>query len=165
MAYAFARDGGLPVSSWLRHVSPRFRTPAPAIWTVAITSLLFTIYSPVYSTITAVCVIFLYVSYVVPSALGIAAYGRTWTTMGPWRLGGWYRPLAAMSVIGCVGLIVIGMQPPNEKAQWVIGAAVALLAAAWFLFARNRFAGPPIGVTSLQRQAEIHAAEEAVHQE
>ena len=36
----------------------------------ALAAVLFTVYTPVYSTITAVCVIFLYVSYVLPTALG-----------------------------------------------------------------------------------------------
>ena len=26
--------------------------------------------------------------------------------MGPWDLGGWYRPLAVVSTAGCIGLIV-----------------------------------------------------------
>ena len=56
MAFAFARDGGLPCSAAVRRVSPAHRTPAVAIWTVAIAAVLFTVYTPVYSTITAVCV-------------------------------------------------------------------------------------------------------------
>ena len=121
MAYAFARDGGLPFSTAVRWVCPRRRSPAVAIWAVAAASVLFTLHTPVYSTITAVCTIFLYVSYVLPTALGAWAYGRTWTAMGPWNLGRWYRPLAVLSVAGCAALIVIGMQPPNERSAWVVG--------------------------------------------
>ena len=51
------------------------------------------------------------------NALGAWAYGRTWTVMGPWDLGRWYRPLAVLSVVGCVVLIVLGMQPPNERSS------------------------------------------------
>lgn len=40
-------------------------------------AIAFTIYTPVYSTITAICVIFFYVSYVISSALGLFACGRT----------------------------------------------------------------------------------------
>lgn len=165
MAYAFARDGGLPCSSRLRRVCPRFRTPDAAIWTVAILAVSFTLYTPVYGTITAVCTIFLYVSYVLPTAIGLATYGRSWKRFGPWRLGAWYRPLAALSVLGCVALIVIGMQPPNERAIWVVGGVCGLLAAGWWLGARRHFPGPPVGVLSMQRQAEIYSAEEAVQQE
>jgi amino acid transporter len=76
MAFAFARDGGLLFSKAVRRVSPKLRTPRVAIWAVAVAAVLFTIYSPVYSTITAVCVIFLYISYVLPTAIGLIAHGR-----------------------------------------------------------------------------------------
>lgn len=144
MTFAFARDGGLPCSAWLRFVSPKHRTPAPAIWTVAIASVAFTAWTPIYSTITAVCVIFLYLSYVIPTALGFFAYRRTWTEFGPWHLGRWYRPLAAISVIGCICLLVIGMQPPNDRSIWVVSVATALLAIIWFARERSRFPGPPV---------------------
>jgi amino acid transporter len=143
MAYAFARDGGLPFSHAVRWVCPKRRSPAVAIWMVAVASLLFTIHTPVYATITAVCTIFLYLSYVVPTALGAWAYGRTWTAMGPWDLGRLYRPLAVLSVVGCVILIIVGMQPPNERSIWVVGGTSLVLAAAWFGIARHRFPGPP----------------------
>jgi amino acid transporter len=143
MAYAFARDGGLPLSPAMRWVCPSRRSPAVAIWTVATASVLFTLHTPVYSTITAVCTIFLYVSYVLPTALGAWAYGRTWTVMGPWDLGRWYRPLAILSVAGCTGLIAIGMEPPNERSVWVVGGAALLLATTWFGGVRRRFPGPP----------------------
>jgi len=150
MTYAFARDGGLPAP--LRRVSPVFRTPAIAIWTVALTCVLFTIYTPIYETITVVCVIFLYVSYMLPTVLGLAAYGRWWTTMGPWDIGAWFRPLAIVNVLGCVGLIVIGMQPPNDKAVWIFGGAASLLVVGWFGFARRVFPGPPVNVVEWQNR-------------
>jgi hypothetical protein len=80
---------------------------------------------------------------VLPTALGAWAYGRTWTAMGPWDLGLWYRPLAVLSVAGCVVLITVGMQPPNERSIWVVGTTALVLAAAWFGIARHRFPGPP----------------------
>ena len=127
MAFAFARDGGLPFSHAVRWVCPKRRSPPVAIWMVAIASLLFTVHTPVYTTITAVCTIFLYLSYVLPTALGTWAYGRTWTAMGPWDLGRLYRPLAVLSVTGCVVLIAIGMQPPNQRSVWVVGGATLAL--------------------------------------
>jgi amino acid transporter len=146
MAFAFARDGGLPFSAAVRRVSPRFRTPPVAVWGVAVASVAFTAYTPVYTTITAVCVIFLYVSYVVPTAIGLLAHGRWWTTFGPWTLGAWFRPLAVVSVAACVGLIVIGVQPPNDQAAYVVAGMVLLLTVGWFGYARRTFPGPPRGV-------------------
>ncbi len=147
MVYAFARDGGLPFSRVLRHVHPGFLTPVPAIWTVALLSVAFTVYTPVYSTITVVCTVFLYISYVLPITLGLWAYGRTWKRMGPWDLGGWFRPLAALSVLGCCGLLFIGIQPPNDKALWITLGALALTAVIWYGLERRRFVGPPVGLS------------------
>jgi amino acid transporter len=145
MAYAFARDGGLPFSTLMRRVSPVAKTPSAAIWAVSIIATLFMIFIP-YTTIAAVCAVFLYISYVLPTAIGFFAHGRTWTSMGPWQIGRWYRPLAALSVLGCVFLIVIGMQPPNQQAVRIVGGAIALLGIAWFGFVRTRFQGPPAAV-------------------
>jgi amino acid transporter len=164
MAFAFARDGGLPWSKLVRRVSPRFRTPPISIWGLAAAGPLFTVYAPVYSTIAAVCVIFLYMSYVLPTALGIAAYGRWWKEVGPWHLGRWFRPMAVVSVVGCAGLIAIGMQPPNEKAAYAVAGSLVALAILWFAVARKHFPGPPHGIASRQQSEAIRAAEVAVHQ-
>jgi amino acid transporter len=142
MAYAFARDGGLPFSSIVKEVHAISRSPVAAIWASALLGLAFVLFVP-YTTIAAVCVIFLYISYVLPSVAGFLAHGRTWTVMGPWQLGRWYRPLAILAAAGCVFLIVIGMQPPNEQAIWIVGGVIALLVVSWFAFERKRFKGPP----------------------
>jgi amino acid transporter len=143
MAYAFARDGGVPYSRAVRWVCPRRRSPAVAVWAVAAAAVLFTLYTPVYSTITAVCTIFLYLSYVVPIVLGACAHGKTWTTMGPWHLGPLFRPFAWLSALGCAILIGVGMQPPNERSVWVVGGMGALLTLVWLGGERYRFPGPP----------------------
>jgi amino acid transporter len=162
MLFAFSRDGGLPCSRWLRYVSPTRRTPPVAVWTVAIAALLFCAYTPVYTTIAAVCTICLYVSYVLPIALGFFAYGRTWTQMGPWHLGAWYRPLAGISVAGCVVLIAIGMAPPNDMAFGILLTFSVVLAIYWFGFERRRFPGPPLGGLDPGRQQAIRQAELAI---
>jgi amino acid transporter len=142
MTFAFARDGGLPFSSALRRVNPGSKSPSVAVWFASIAAALFTILVP-YATIAAVCVIFLYISYVLPVAAGFFAHGRRWTRMGPWQIGRLYRPLAVVSVLGCLFLIVVGMQPPNHQAVFIVGGAVALLVVVWFALERKRFKGPP----------------------
>jgi amino acid transporter len=144
MMYAFARDGGLPGSRALKRVSTRWRTPVTAIWTTVALAFTSTLYTPAYTTLTTACVIFLYLSYVMPAAAGLRAYGRTWQRMGPFDLGRrLYRLVAAIALAGVVVLVWIGVQPPNEKALTVTLTAVALLAAAWWLGLRRRFQGPP----------------------
>jgi amino acid transporter len=153
MTYAFARDGGLPWSRVLRSVSNRHRSPAPAIWAVAALAIGFTVYTPVYTTIATVCVIFLYLSYGLPTMLGLIAYGRKWTAMGPWSLGRWYRVLAVVCLAGCGFLLVIGVQPPNDKALWIVLGSWALTATIWFGFMHSRFEGPPTSVYFLRHSA------------
>ncbi len=143
MAYAFARDGGLPASGWLKEVNLHTRTPAHAIWAVSFAAIVFTLYTPVYETITAVCTIFLYISYIIPTGLGAWAYKRSWKRMGPWTLGAWYRPLAFLGACGCLALLVISVQPPNEKALWILGGFTLVLTAFWIGGVRSRFPGPP----------------------
>ena len=132
MIFAFARDGGLPGSGALRAINPRFRTPVTAIWTASILSVLFTIYAPVYSTIAAVCTIFLYISYLLPVAAGLLAHRRSWVAMGPFDLGMGYRVAAVVCIIGCAVLIFIGIQPPNDQALTVTLGALVLAAIVWF---------------------------------
>jgi amino acid transporter len=143
MLFAFARDGGVPWSTVFRRVSPVHRTPNAAIWAVAALAVAFTALVP-YLTITAVCVILLYVSYLMPTLSGLRAHGRTWTRMGPWSLGPLYRPLAVLCLVGGCGLFVIGVQPPNEVALRIVPGFALALAAWWFLHKRRHFAGPPV---------------------
>ena len=156
MIYAFARDGGLPRSRALRRVSPRWRTPVTAIWTTAALAVVSTSYAPVYSTLTTACVVFLYLSYGMPTVVGLFAFGRRWTAMGPWNLGGpVYRALAVLSVGGVAVLVWIGVQPPNEKALAATLALAAALLAAWWLGVRRVFRGPP-GLETLAGNAGGH---------
>jgi amino acid transporter len=145
MMYAFARDGGLPGSRALKRVSARWQTPVPAIWTTAALALASTLYAPAYSTLTMATVIFLYVSYVMPTLVGLRALGRTWTRFGPFHLGGpLYKSLGVVAVLGALALVWIGVQPPNGKALWVVLATSAILLVAWWAGIRTRFRGPPI---------------------
>jgi amino acid transporter len=160
MTYAFARDGGLPLSRFLRRVSPLRRAPSVAIWSIGGVTVLFAV-AISYSTIAAVCAVFLYLSYVLPTAVGLLAHGRTWTRMGPWQIGRWYRPLAALCVLGCAVLIVIGMQPPNDRAVWLVGGSLVVLAGIWFGYKRQRFPGPPQEILHQLRQVETPMANTA----
>jgi amino acid transporter len=145
MIFAFSRDGGLPGSTALRKVSPKWKTPTTAIWTTAVLAIASTLYAPAYSTLTTACVIFLYISYVMPTAAGFFTFGKSWTKMGPFNLGAaLYRSLAVVSVAGVAVLVWIGVQPPNEKALTVTAVTVAVLVAAWYLGVRKSFRGPPV---------------------
>ncbi len=143
MMFAFARDGGLPFSTRLRKVSARFKTPATAIWVSTVLAVLFCAYTPVYGAIAAASVIFLYLSYTIPTALGFFTYGTTWTQTGPFSLGHWYKPLAIIAAVGCACLVVISMIPPYQMNVITLGGTLLLMAAVWWAAERKRFTGPP----------------------
>jgi amino acid transporter len=142
MTFAFARDGGLPFSNLLRAINPRTKSPSAAVWLSAVISAAFTVLVP-YTTIAAIGTVLLYISYVLPVAAGFFAIGHSWQRMGPWHLGRCYKPLAAIATAGCMFLIVIGMQPPNQQAVWIVGSLVCVMLVVWFGAERKRFRGPP----------------------
>ena len=164
MVYSFSRDGGLPWSNVLRRISHKYRTPVPAIWTASLLSIAFTVYTPVYTTIAAVCAMFIYISYLLPVAAGLFAYRRSWTKMGPFDLGSWYPPIAVLCMIGCAVLIYIGIQPPNDKSLQILIGSIVVTVCVWFGLERRRFQGPPIGQKIADRNKEIEAAERAVEE-
>ena len=84
MIFAFSRDGGLPlISKWVSKVSPRFRTPVAAIWTGAVLEFLFVWMAQtvsiggtnIYTIVVNATLIFLFLSFTVPIALGFFAIG------------------------------------------------------------------------------------------
>ena len=164
MVFAFARDGGLPFSRALRHVSPTYRTPVNAIWASALLAVAATLYTPAFATLAAGCAVFLYLSYAMPVAAGLLAERRTWTRFGPFRLGALSKPFAVITTLGAVGLLIAGIQPPNDALVTYGLGMLALLLVGWFALERRRFPGPPVGAVIERRQAEIAAEERAVLQ-
>jgi amino acid transporter len=164
MIFAFARDGGMPFSNALRHVSHKYRTPVNAIWTAAALAFLSTLYSPAFAALAAGCAVFLYLSYAMPIGAGLLAEGKTWTTFGPFRLGALSKPLALVAVAGALVLFYLGMQPPNDILQQYTLGLVVLLVVGWYGLERRRFKGPPMGDLIAKRQAEIAAEEKALLQ-
>jgi amino acid transporter len=162
MIFAFARDGGLPASAALKKVHPTFRTPVAAIWTASIISILFTLYTPAYTTIVSVTVIFLFLSYGLPVIAGVFAYGNSWTKMGPWDMGPAYRVVGVLAFLSVVLIFYLGVQPPNDAALMITGIFLVITAVIWFGFESRRFKGPPIGDEVAKRQAAIAAAEKSL---
>jgi amino acid transporter len=165
MMYAFARDGGLPASGALSHVSTRFRTPTYAIWTTVVVAWLSVVYGDAFVVLATGCAVFLYLSYVMPVLAGLLAEGKTWTEKGPFNLGAWSRPIAVLAVIGAIVLAITGFFPPNEKVFYLTVAMIVVMIGAWAALESKRFLGVPTGDTIAERQrmiAEIEARFEKV---
>ncbi|MDW6025024.1 amino acid permease [Mesorhizobium sp. BAC0120] len=172
MIFAFSRDGGLPASTALSKVSPKYRTPVAAIWTSAVLSVLFVWGSSLvsvagtsaYTIVVSCTVIFLFLSFTIPIVLGMMAWGTPkWDKMGPWNLGrGVYMLFGVLSVLSMILIFVIGIQPPNDWALYITVGFFILTAIVWFAMENGRFRGPPMGEIIAARQAAIAAAEKAV---
>jgi amino acid transporter len=159
--FAFSRDKGLP--SFLRHVSHKFRTPAPAIWVCAVVSVAATLYSSAFSALVAGTALFYQLSYAMAIGAAIISTKRTY---GPYRLGVWSKPLGAIAVLGGVFIIWVGMQPPTQILISYFAGIVILLLVGWFAIERKRFPGPPMGELAIKaRQHEIELEEAAVGEE
>jgi amino acid transporter len=164
MMYAFARDGGLPASHWLKQVHHVQRTPGAAIWVTAILAISITLYGDAFTVLGAGSAVFLFISYAMPIAAGLLSESKSWNKKGPFNLGAWSKPFAALGVIGALVLAYVGMQPPNGKVAYVTIALLVVLNVIWFGFGVNkRFAGPPIGQRIAKRQAHMGEIEAEFH--
>lgn len=145
MMFAFARDGGLPASNFLRTISPTLKTPVAAVWVSAILAVAATLYGDAFVVLSTGCAVFLYLSYVMPVAAGLLAEGKTWTHKGPFNLGGMSKLIGSAAVLGGAFLVFVGIQPPNEKVLYLTIAMLVVMGIFWFVFGeRNRFKGPPL---------------------
>jgi len=159
MTYAFARDGGMP--AFLAKVSKKHSVPVAAVWTTALLALASTIYAPAYTTLTTACVIFLYISYVMPTIAGIFVYGKSWKKMGPFDMGPvLYRIVGVISIVGVAAIIYAGIQPPNQAALPVTAGLAVILAIVWQLGVKKVFLGPPTLAKEAKDAAEGEGLEE-----
>ncbi|HEV2379263.1 MAG TPA: amino acid permease [Terriglobia bacterium] len=136
--YAFARDGGLPLARFWKHVSATHRTPAAAIWISVIAAFAVAIYGGAYSVVTSISTIGLYVSYVLPVYLGWRARraGR-WQDRGPWHLGRFSSVVNLAALGWTIFICVILVMPPNQRAAGTMLAVTAGLVI-WFLASERR---------------------------
>jgi amino acid transporter len=121
----------------------------------------FTVYQPAYETLTATASVLLYLAYVLPGAIGAVVRGRRWRRDGPWGLGVWYRPLAALGVLGCGVLVYIATRPPNESTLVVVAAVAGLLLAGWFGWGLWRFPGPPPALLAWEAGGKVDSRDDA----
>ena len=166
MMYAFARDGGLPASGFLSHISTKYRTPTYAIWTGAVlafvTSLTGIIGSAlglqgvdIFLVLATGCAVFLYISYAIPVLAGFLAEGKTWNEKGPFNLGALSKPIALVAGLGVALLATTGFFPPNQPVFWLTLGMVIVLPIVWFAGEKNRFQGVPQGDKIKERQKMI----------
>jgi amino acid transporter len=123
VAFALARDGGLPCSSWIKRISPRHRTPANAILIGTVVPFLFLLLvlinpsKPVHvlwfdypANVNALYALVsfatsgIYLAFFLTVAGALIARMRGWKPSGPFRLGRWGMPV---TIAGALYLLLM----------------------------------------------------------
>lgn len=159
MIYAFSRDKGLPLSNFWAKVSPKFRTPANAIWITVFLAFLCGLLDNVYAVVTALTVIGLHTSFLIPLYLKLRAKRRgIWTKEddGPWSLGNWSGFVNVVAISWIIFLDVLFAISPNDvkitdnyTLHYATGKVfIALFVVLFIMYAlraRKNFKGPNMG--------------------
>lgn len=143
MIFAFARDGGMPGSRVLCRVSPKYRTPASAVWLAVGLAFLIAVYSRAYGVIVSLSTIGLYISYMIPIFLALRARLRgRWTELGPWNLAGWGGLINAVAIAWILFITALFVAPPNQLTGYTFAGMLAILVVYYLSWERGRFKGP-----------------------
>ncbi|MFE9570646.1 amino acid permease [Streptomyces sp. NPDC006692] len=149
--FAFSRDGAMPGSQWWHSVSLRTRTPVKAVWLAAACALVLIVPGwwshTAFTAIVSVNVVGLYLAYGVPIFLRLRLDDFE---PGPWNLGRYGKPVAAIAVVWIALSSVLFMLPQVSPitadsfnyAPIALGAVLLIATVWWFATARRRFQGP-----------------------
>lgn len=146
-AFAFARDGGLPFSKFWYHVNPRTVTPVRTVWLlialcVPLGALGFADEAAI-NAIFALAIIGPYFAYGIPLAT------RVFTTKefvpGPWYLGRFSRPVAAIAVVWMIFACIIFCFPADTGADASTMNYACVVAAGVWAFSLGYWFMPKIG--------------------
>lgn len=151
MIFAFARDGGMPYSEIWYKLSKR-HVPLNALYLSAITAFILAmpaLFSTViYSAVTSIAVIALYIAYVIPVFLKNIYRDRF--KCGPWTLGSWSSIIGWIAIIWTIFasiLFILPVTTPITLSNFNFTGVVLLIALAflipWYLLSvRYWFKGP-----------------------
>ena len=147
MWYAFARDGGMPGSRWIRKVSARHGTPVHSIVITSVLCVLISLYAAAFTVLTSISTITLYLAYGIPIFLNVRNRARrqgefTTRETAAWNLGRSGPAIALVALLWVAVITVIFSLPPNELVLWTMLALGGVLAVYWVGNARARFRGP-----------------------
>ncbi len=147
MWFAFSRDGGMPGSSFIGQINPKYRTPVNAILVTSVLAVLITAYSAAYFVVTSISTITLYLAYMFPIYLNWRNKRQnkgehTSNVNAPWNLKQWGPIINIIAIVWIIVISILFVLPPNELVLWTMVAVGILLAVYWFGVERARFTGP-----------------------
>ncbi|SPF33988.1 Amino acid transporter [Candidatus Desulfosporosinus infrequens] len=151
MIFAFARDGGMPGSKLWYKINER-HVPLNALYLSIISAFILALpalfSTVVYSAVTSIAVIGLYIAYVIPVFLRNIHKDRF--EVGPWNLGSWSSLIGWIAIIWTVFASVLFILPvsfpitvSNFNFTGVVLLIVWALLIPWYLISvRHWFKGP-----------------------
>ena len=142
MLFAFARDGGPPLSKYLAYVSDRWKTPVWSVWACCAIAFALALWSRAYNVIVAISTIGLYASYGLPILLALRAGRAGRCAKGPFSLGRASAFVNTVALVWVAFITVLFVLPPNERTGITFGALLLLLLFGWLFWSRERFRGP-----------------------
>ncbi|KAF9303778.1 hypothetical protein BGZ74_003089 [Mortierella antarctica] len=153
VVYSFARDGGVPNSSYWNHLHPRRKTPQRVSWLVAAVCMccIFPFFwgnAEAFRWISSLACITANLCYVFPLWMRLTREGKLHFIPGTFSLGSFSKLLHVISIIWLIGLSLVLMLPstfPLTKnsfnyAPVALVALTILFAISWFK-ARTDFTG------------------------
>ncbi|BGP00066.1 polyamine transporter tpo5 [Rhodotorula toruloides] len=153
MFYAFSRDRAL--FGWFDHVDKRTQVPVRTVWLAVLLAFCLALPSlgsiVAYTAITSIATIGLYISYVLPIAIGLAFDQHRFRAIrGPFHLGAFSRPCAIIATGYVIFITVVfclpTISPVNSQtlnyAPVAVGIVFLYIIISWFGWARHWFHGP-----------------------
>ncbi|KAH6685428.1 choline transport protein [Plectosphaerella plurivora] len=150
LTWGFARDGGLPFSSYFGHVDPTWKVPARALWLqcviVCLIGVLYTFSTTVLSAVLALSTIALTISYALPIVV-LLAVGREKLPPRAFTLGKFGPVANYVSIIYCIITTIFFFFPesPNPTgsdmnyAIVVFGVMLVFSTVFWFVGGRKSY--------------------------
>jgi amino acid permease (GABA permease) len=150
--FAFSRDGAIPGSRLWHSVNPRTGTPVKSVWFAAAGAFILVLPSlwskTAFFAVVSVNVIGLFGSYAIPIFLRLRR-GDDFEP-GPWNLGRWGKPVAAVAVVWVLLSSILFLLPEGSPITWsslnyapiALGVVLLISGTWWFVTARRTFNGP-----------------------
>ncbi len=190
MIYAFSRDGAIPGHKFWHRINPKTRTPTNSVWLgVVLSGIVGALslyqandYSVAFFAMTGMCVVGLYIAYVIPIFLRLR---NPDFVPGDWNLGKWSGLVGWTAVAWVAFITILFFAPPfwpfwppggnttfGEGAEAftvfhlsnfnftgpIIVSLFLIVAIWWAVSAKNWFLGPQVQGTP----EELRAIEEAL---
>ncbi|XP_024516104.1 amino-acid permease BAT1 homolog isoform X2 [Selaginella moellendorffii] len=161
MAYAFSRDGAMPLSSFWHTVNSR-EVPLNAVWLSVVIAFCMALpylgSSVAFQAMVSIATIGLYIAYALPIFFRVTIAAKSFIP-GPFNLGpfgfvlGWVSVLwvATITVLFCLPVAYPVTETSLNYAPVAVGGVLILVVTSWLVYARHWFRGP---VANIQTETE-----------